>query len=273
MPYDLFGLNQDDDERQFFNNASRTASAMPSVGGTGGAPAQAATPASGFNTGRFVSFDRILSANQGAANQMANQVSAGVTGKIDEANKQIGLLNGQTPVPSTTGMRPGGIGGSLANRMGGNQAQISNIADPATAAKAVRDAKGAANQTKSFEGLQALMGAQYGGGKSPYSSGMSSFDAALTGAAGSGQFEALRGKFAGLESALASGTNAFNNRIEADAQRRLDDQAAADAYNGVLGDPRNVAAPTRPFRPMTDSQEDQIRAGGGINNRSTWNFR
>lgn len=154
----------------------------------GGAPAAGAAPAAGMDrapgaqhgTG-FVNLQTYLGANQAAGQGMAQHV-AGETARQGDAERAA-LHSLQA--------------GQLAPTELEAQAQ-------ATGARARLAAPGGG-------GLQSVMAADYGGGTTPYTSGMSGFDAFLAGGAGGKTLQASGNAYGGLGNEV----NAYNQQAAA----------------------------------------------------------
>lgn len=185
--------------------------AMPQAGGA--APAAPSGPG-------YVNFSRLLAANQGGAQRMADRLASGVAqkgqqaqGEVQAAQKgfnekvQQGTLQYQAP---QSPVAQGGSSAAMYRTAGAMQAQAGRgYEGPKDWAGAGYDTQGMAERAKaaseSAKGLAtaggrgALLRAEARG---PYSAGMSTLDSALSGAALGGRGRDLAGLYGGLSQKL-----------------------------------------------------------------------
>jgi hypothetical protein len=254
MPY---VLDEDRDKNQQASSGAVSTggglSTTPAGPGAGNAPQQG-------GTGKFVNFDRIFQANQKSANQMAGQVEGNINNaaqgiKNDVDQKRTGftdaVVGGVQQNPGATWTAKGQPYGTW----GANQSVYNGPASwgdysgadwqkqTQEKGQTVKDQLGA---TSSYEGLQALLQDQHGKGGN-YTQGMSAWDAALTGTAGMGNFDALRQKWSGLDGILTSAVGADLGGMVPSAQAgvdqlNVDSAGTADGLNANLDEKRRLDA-------------------------------
>jgi hypothetical protein len=264
VAYELKPLNQRDDEEKERQQQLGLGGLAPWSGaqsvGVGPASSGANT---GANSGRFVNFDRYLAANQSGAQQSANAVSETVGKQAKKAEQAVGIANrtqGERIATNTATVPTVGsyynplskkqqsvVGAptdsqlqSLAGFQYRDPGSIVNTGEYANAVAAVADAKPAVDATGTQAGLQTLLQDQ-NGSNGNYTAGTNRLDAALTGAAGAGQFAELRSKFGGLEKMLS---DSITSDATAREQARATSEASARYASGELGK-RKAAADAR----------------------------
>lgn len=226
MPY-VFDQAQDPKEQKPGGSGGLALSTTPpptlGAGNSGQAP----------GSGKFVNFDRIFNANASGAQQMADSATQNIGGMAESAQNavadkeksfgeavQTGTQVGQTQFDAskTPGQRyshtPGSYTGPASFDAHVGEQGMSDLRG------GVQNAQDNLNLTKDYYGVQTYLQNQHGG-QGNYTQGMSVWDAALTGAAGMGQFANLRNKYAGLggviDGALTRGQATVGDAQEAAA--------------------------------------------------------
>jgi hypothetical protein len=243
MPYAPNYQDQDEEKKSApkagaptLNTVAPVGAAAPSGTGAGVDGQQ------GVGSGKFVNFDRIFNANKPDANNMATGVANDVGQKAESATQATNKASTDFNNRVQQGTNTYGVGSSTMSR--DEQAQRAaqgytgpnNVAEDAgyqDAQKQTQTAKDNLNLTKDAYGVQTYLQNQYGKqGQQPYTNGMSVWDAALTNAAGAGQFDALRQKYGNLD-------QMFSNAQAGSAQAVQNAQATTDDAQKIYGN--NVA--------------------------------
>lgn len=177
--------------------------------------------------GQFVNFQRFMDANRGAGQQAAGAVANSISQQAVNAQKAVGNARDQFAKDALAGAGVSGTSGSGSARVAAPAytGPASSAADPnidsAGLAQQTDAAAQAARASTTQPGLQALFQQQYAGS----TPGGNALDAALGGAYGGTQFQALANKYGGLSSALGQGDAAALAAANASAQKQ------ADAWN------------------------------------------
>jgi hypothetical protein len=241
------------------------ASGLTVAGGNTAAPASGAVPQAP-GSGRYVNFDRIFAANQGAANQMANGVGKDVQNQATQA--QLGLYGQQNAFNNAVNQATNTYGGQQIAEQTSDRPQKDNglqgaptkgggsymTRDQAAAAAAkqysaptslsAQDGYDAAYQqaqkaddtlalTKDPSGLQTYFQqkANAAGTQGNYTQGMSRLDAALTNQAGNQQFSNLRNKYGNFEQMFDAANAASKDQSD---NAKAQSNAVSSAYGNLV---------------------------------------
>lgn len=253
-------------------------SATPVPGGAAASamPAAASAPRAQVGTG-FVGFDRYFAANQGAAQQMAQQVAGNVRQQAQAAQQatkgaqdtfaakaQAAALQHDPAKAKTAADARGMAAQGYAGPKNWSEAGVDTGALAGQVAKAQDQVTGLG----SLGGRAALLRESYRN-NAPTSMGGSLLDAVLLGQAGGADFAALQGQYGGLGQQLVSaqgGAEAVSKSAQeqhAEAQERYGEQAR------VLGNQETKDA----WVAQRDREEQERRARNEEALRNTRRFR
>lgn len=239
-------------------NAELGGAALPDAGGGGGGGAPSAAPA----RSRFMDISRLLNANQGRGQEIANKAIAGAGALAGQAQQQLGAAQGAfqqqvaAGTPAQYGVAPpavpqgGGLGGGGRGAVAGvNGNTAPNIAAAQTAAQSSYTGPTALGNSsvnltpvtaaydKAGQAYQALP--QSASGKS---GGAGVLDDALAQHEAGGQLRQVAGRFQGLRDQLSRATT---NTIASDAAKAATAKSAAAGQAAVDYNNAGVAAKTQ----------------------------
>lgn len=217
----------------------------PAAGGAApaAAPGAALAPAAPQQRGSgFVSFDRLLAANQAGAQAMAQKVgdrvqqagtaaTAAIQGGKDAfatKSQQAALV--YDPSRATTSAQAAALG---ATTYTGPKTWKDAGVDTDAISRQVNQGQAAVAQLQSQGGLANLLRESY---NTNSTAGGSALDAALTGAAGGGRFQQLQQQFSGLDKLLSDARGSEQGVYDANANATKDAAAKYAAMAPHLAD-------------------------------------
>lgn len=260
MAYDLFSgfYNQDDEDEKAQATTGAGMSGMGAAAGGPGTPVPAASAVPAQSPGKFVNFDRYLSANKTGAQNMA-------TGLVKDATQKANT--GMDAVSALESRHNAGIADAKQNKDGNGpqnfgQNSLVEAPDYQNASDLVRQGTQAVGQLNTQGGVQTAL-QEKNSRAGNYTGGMSRFDTALTNSVGRRQFGDLKRQFAGLDGRLGQAT-------EASAKASADHNAWAEGERGRIAEEKRLAQQTLDdadtARKTAEAEEDEIFNAAYLNN-------